>query len=151
MSEVIPKPLPNRRLSLCDQRGRPAVLLEAEVLGTRLNRLVIGDAIQQPHDLDPAPVKARLNAVDLATRIVAILRFPELASLWIDGDAESIANAVGKHFLDVGAHLAAHCGPGLKEGIILWRRAVVIEAPDHSGGPGNRRAASWGDLCARHF
>jgi len=53
MSEVIPKPLPNRRLSLCDQRGRPAVLLEAEVLGTHLNRLVIGDAIQQPHDLDP--------------------------------------------------------------------------------------------------
>ena len=62
MSEVIPKPLPNRRLSLCDQRGRPAVLLEAEVLGTRLNRLVIGDAIQQPHDLDPSPKAPQLAA-----------------------------------------------------------------------------------------
>src|SRR5438309_6756927 len=28
--------------------------------------------------------------------------------LWIDGDAESIANAVGKHFLDVGARSEEH-------------------------------------------
>src|SRR5262249_17819015 len=62
-----------------------------------------------------------------------ILRLPELARLWIDGEAESIAQAIGKHFLDIGAHLAAQPSTDLKEGVVLRGGPVVIEAQDHSG------------------
>src|SRR5690348_4138502 len=76
---------------------------------------------------------AGVDAIDLIEGIVAIFRFPQRASEWINGDAEAVADAIGKYFLQVGAHFAAHRLSQLEEWIVVRCRAVIIQSQHHAG------------------
>ena len=75
-----------------DVRRRPPQLLQSEVgrrkrvrrirRDRRLDRLVLRDALGRSHDLHPARVESRLDAIQLAERIVAVLLLPESPRTW---------------------------------------------------------------------
>ena len=79
------------------------------------------------------PLWPGFDAVDFVERVVAVLRFPQLAGPRIDREPETVADAVGKDLLQIGARFTAETPAKLMERVVTRRRAVVIE-PQHDAG-----------------
>src|SRR5215218_5807526 len=124
-----------------DQGGGPADLLQAEIgaadarirRGTCLDRLVLGDARDRPHDLHPAAVRAGLDQTELGKAVIAVLLQPEVAGLRIEVHAKAVAQTVGEYFLDVGADLSTHHGAHGEKWVVGRGAAVVVEPQDDAG------------------
>src|SRR5205085_9562297 len=115
-----------------DVRGRPTVLLQA-VAERRLDGLELRDARRGAHQLNPAAVEARLDAVDLVERVVAVLLRPERAARGVEVHPEAVAYAVGEDLLDVGGRLSRLEGLYVRVRVVGGRRAVVVESEDDAG------------------
>ena len=116
-----------------DVRRRPADLLQVTAEFVDLDRLELGDPCDGTHDLDPAAIHARLDAVQLIEAVVAVLLLPEGAGDGIKGHAEAVPDPIGEDFLNVRAYLPTNGGASGVEGVIRRGASVVVQPKDHTG------------------